>query len=440
MKIRIVCLAFLLLLWAVVASSVTAAQSQTILLLEADGPVTPTLADYLRRGIDEAEEQGATAVLIVLDTPGGLLETTIEIVQLFRQSNVPVIVFVGPAGAQAASAGSVITMAAHAAAMAPETVIGAASPVGGDGTDIPETLYRKQVEDLKATVRGLTQRRGEAAVALAEAMIEDARAVHADEALEAGLIDLIVTDVPTLLAELDGQTVTVNDRAIVLQTAGATTVEFPMTMIERLLYALSNPTIVGLLLSFGSLALLIELYSPGGWVAGFTGIVCLGLGLYGAGQLPVNWLGLGLIVVAFVLFILEIKAATHGALAAAGIGTLVAGLLVLFNTPGTPEFARISIPSALAISLMTAAFFIFAISMALRANKQPPLTGKERLIGQVGTVRTPLTETAGKPPTYSGTILVMGELWRAAAEEPADSGEQVVVMAMEGFTLRVKKK
>lgn len=440
MKIRILSLAFLLLLWATIALPTTAAQSQTILLLEADGPVTPTLADYFRRAIDQAEAQGASAVVVVLDTPGGLLDTTFEIVQLFRQAELPVIVFIGPAGAQAASAGSVITMAAHASAMAPETVIGAASPVSGDGTDIPETLYRKQVEDLKATVRGLTLRRGDDAVALAEAMIEDARAVHADEALEAGLIDLIAADVPTLLAELDGRTVTVNDREVTLQTARVVVTEFPMTIIERLLYALSNPTIVGLLISFGSLALMIELYSPGGWVAGFIGIVCLGLGLYGAGQLPVNWLGLGLIIVAFVLFILEIKAATHGALAAAGIGTLVAGLIVLFNTPGTPDFARISIPSAVAISLMTAAFFLFAIAMAVRANQQQPLTGKEGLLGQVGTVRTALTESTTDPATYRGTVLVMGELWRAESDEAIATGQPVIVKAMDGFTLKVKKK
>ncbi|MEW5986313.1 MAG: nodulation protein NfeD [Chloroflexota bacterium] len=420
------------------------AQNQAVVVLEATGPVTPAMAAYFERGIQKAERSGATAVVIILDTPGGQLETTLEIVKLFRAADTPIIVFVGPRGAQAASAGSVITLAAHAAGMAPETVIGAASPVEGSGADIEETLYRKVVEDMKATVRGLAERRGQEAVALAEAMIEEAKAVNSAEALEAGLIDVVAEDVDELLHQLDGLTVEVNGQERRLQTAGVSQTSLAMTVVERVLHSLSNPLLISVLLAIAAPAILIELSSPGGWVAGFIGVLSLGLALYGLGQLPANWFGLGLVAVAFVLFLLEVKAPTHGALATAGALTLLVGLLVLFNSPGTPEFARLSIPSAVAISLSTAAFFVFIVTMAVRAQKRPPITGQEALVGQVGRVRQPLAAPAAigqvENVTYEGTVLVMGELWRATAGEPLAAEEQIVVEGVEGFTLKVRRK
>lgn len=434
---KIILLLFLFL--GLVLTTVTAhAQDGEIYVLEIDGPVTPTMAGYFERGIEEAEAANAEAVLIILDTPGGAVTTTTEIVQIFRGAGVPVIVYIGPRGAQAASAGSVITAAAHVAAMAPETVIGAASPINSDGSDINETAYRKAVEDLKATMRGLTERRGEEAVALGEAMIEEARAVHSNEALEAGFIDVIAVDVDDLLAQLDGQKVTVNDEVQTLETAAITRTNVPLTSIEQLLFLLSNPILIGILLTIGVQAILIELSNPGGFLAGLIGVICLGLALYGAGQLPVNWLGLGLIVLAFILFVMEVTTATTGALAVAGTLTLLGGLLVLFNSPGTPEFARISLAAAIAISLVTAAFFIFILTMALRAQRAQPTTGVEGLVGQIGTVRKTLTATAPEAP-YTGMALVNGELWQVRANESIENGEKVMVTAVEGFTLHVQK-
>lgn len=202
------------------ATALHAQNDGDIVLLEYDGIISQTTASYFERGIATAVSDHATAVLINLDTPGGDLGATINIVQLFRNATVPIIVYITPEGGQAASAGSVITAAAHVAAMSPGTVIGAASPINGDGSDIGETLYRKQVEDLKATMRTLTARRGDAAVATAEAMIEDARAVTADEALQLGLIDLIADDSDQLLDEIDGMAVTVDGRDVVLATGG----------------------------------------------------------------------------------------------------------------------------------------------------------------------------------------------------------------------------
>ncbi|MCB8985008.1 MAG: nodulation protein NfeD [Ardenticatenaceae bacterium] len=432
----LVVLLFILCLIAV--GQAHAQSSGNVLLLQVEGPVTPAMAEYFARGIQSAEDQGATAVVIQLDTPGGAIDTTQEIVQTFRAATVPVIIYVAPRGAQAASAGSIITIAAHAAGMAPETVIGAASPVGQDGAELDATLFRKVTEDMKAQVRSLAARRGPEAVALAEAMISDARAVHAEEALVAGLIDAIASDVPNLLSQLDGRTVIVNDQTVTLHTAGETTRPFGMSLVEAILHALSNPVLVSILLAIGVQAILIEISHPGGWVAGFVGVVFLALALYGLGQLPANWFGLGLILVAFVLFLLEVKAPVHGALAVTGIITMFAGFMVLFNSPGTPAFARLSIISAILITLPTAAFFIFLVFMVLRAQRRKPITGEEGLIGQKGTVRKAIVTRPGVDD-YAGMVQVQGELWRAAARDRIDEGEEVEVTAVQGFTLQVKR-
>ncbi|GAB4272045.1 MAG: nodulation protein NfeD [Candidatus Promineifilaceae bacterium] len=413
------------------------AQSPEVIVLNIDAPVTPAMLGYFERGILNAIESNAEAVVIVLDTPGGAVTTTTDIVQLFRNTSVPVIVYIGPAGAQAASAGSLITAAGHLSAMAPETVIGAASPINSDGSDINETAYRKAVEDLKATMRNLTERRGETAVALGEAMIEEARAVTAKEALEAGFIDFIATDVNDLLAQANGKTVTINDQTIILQTANAATRALPLNSVELILLALTNPLILGILLAIGAQAILIELSSPGGYVAGIIGVICIALALYGAGQLPVNWLGMGLIILAFVLFIMEAFAPTHGGLTIGGTVSLIAGLLVLFNSPGTPQFARISISGAIGIGLSTAVIFGFIIVKAIGAQSKQPATGAEGLIGKKGVVRRGFTSAKGLPP-YTGTVLVNGELWRALAESEFAPGDVVVVTAVNGFTLHVQ--
>lgn len=414
------------------------AQNDEIIVLEAEGPVTPAMAGYLERGIRTAEEVNAGAVILSLDTPGGLVDTTQEIVQLFRSSTVPIVVFVSPRGAQAASAGSIITMAGHAAAMAPETVIGAASPVGDNGVDLEETLFRKVTEDLKATVRNLTAGRGEAATELAEEMIQEARAVTAEEALEAGLIDVIADDVPDLLQQVDGLTVLVNDQPVTLATASASQRELPANIVEQVLFALVNPLLIGILLTLGVQAILIEISSPGGWVAGLTGVLAIGLALYGLGQLPVNWFGFGLIIVAFVLFLMEVKAVAHGALGVTGAVILIAGLLVLFNSPGTPEFLSISIPGAIAISGMSALFFIFIMGKVIGSQRKQAVTGMEGLIGQKGPVRRAFTSDDLKAP-YSGMVFVAGELWQAQSSDAVSEGEPVIVTAVDGVTLRVNR-
>lgn len=424
-------LAFVVLIF--VQAQWVQAQSSNVAVLEFDGPVTPIMHTYFERGLAEAAVSGADAVLIILDTPGGAVVTTLEIVELFRASEIPVIVYIGPQGAIAASAGSIITAAAHAAGMAPETIIGAASPINSDGSDINETAYRKEVEALKATIRSLTEWRGPEAVALGEAMIEDARAVSAQEALDAGFIDAIATTPEELLTALNGRTVFVSGEEQVLQTAVSSQTAIPLTFIENLLLALTNPVLVSILMAIGVQAIIIEISNPGGWVAGFIGVLFLGIGLYGLGQLPVNWLGMGLILVAFVLLVLETTTPTNGALTVTGTITLIAGLLVLFNS-GTPEFVRLSIPAAIAIAVVTAAFFVFVLTFAIRAQRAQPLTGSQGMLGQIGTARDTFMADGD---LYRGSILLKGEIWQAAASQPIQFGDEVRVGKVQGMKLQV---
>lgn len=405
--------------------------AREVLLLETQGPLTPAMVEYVGRGISQAQERGAEALVIQIDTPGGSVDLMNRIVQLIRSSEVPVIVYVAPPGAIAGSAGTVITLAGHVAVMAPETAIGAASPVGGLGEDLGETIEIKQKEILKATIRGLAERRGEQAVALAEAMIEDATAVSAEEALEAGLIDLIAEDVDSLLLALQGFELQDLDGRV-LNTASAVVTEVPQRFIERLLQVLTNPNIVFLLITVGVQALLIELSSPGGWIAGFIGVACLALGIYGLGVLPVNWFGLIFLATSFVLFFLDIKAPTHGALTLAGLAAFIVGALVLFNSPSVPGFTRISVPLVLGTGLATAAFFMTIVTFAIRAQMRRPEVGAEALIGRSGITRGALSP--------AGMVHVAGELWTAVSDDGQQipEGTEIKVVKVEGLKLRVE--
>lgn len=428
----------LLIALALLAAAPARTQSREVIVLDIEGPVTPVMANYFARGLETAVREEAEALVIVMDTPGGAVNTTIEIVQLFRNASVPVIVFIGPQGAQAASAGSVITAAAHVAVMAPQTIIGAASPINSDGSDINETAYRKAVEDLKATMRAITDRRGPEAVALAEAMIEEARAVTAQEALDAGFIDAVSNNVPALLADIDGMTVSVNDTPVTLQTANAVQQPVSLNVVEQILFILANPLLVGVLLAIGAQAIIFEITNPGGWAAGLIGVILIALAMFGLGQLPVNWLGLGLIVLAFVLFVAEAATQTSGPLAIGGGISLLAGLLVLFNSPGTPEYARISLLGALSITLATSGFFVFLVAKVVQTRRTQPATGAEGMIGQMGRARAPFKadEAHGN---YRGTVLLMGEIWRAVSDEPVDGDEDVLIKSIDGFTLKIKR-
>lgn len=425
------------IVWALVAClwlvGAAGAQEREVVVLTADGPVTPALALYIERGLREAGRRGAEALVLELNTPGGQVDTMLDIVEAIRASSVPVVVFITPRGAIAGSAGTVITLAGHAAAMSPETAIGAASPVGGQGEDLDETLTEKVKQILRAQVRTLASRRRPEAVAFAESTIEEAKAASAREAFEIGMVDFIADDTDDLLRQLEGFAVQVQEGERALHTAGAVPVRLPMNLVEQFLLALTNPNIVFLLMTIGAQAILIELSSPGGWVAGFIGVVCLALALYGLGVLPVNWFGLIFIILAFVLFVLDIKAPTHGALTAAGIASLIAGALTLFNSPGAAPFERVNVALVVSVSLAMAAFFAFVLTKALRAQLRPAAMGMESLIGEIASVREALNP--------SGTVHVRGELWTAEADgETVMPGAQVEVVGVRGLRLRVKPR
>ncbi|MBE3038238.1 MAG: nodulation protein NfeD [Chloroflexi bacterium] len=411
-----------------------AASGPVALVLTIDGAITPATQEYLARGIQTAELNGAEVVILQLNTPGGGLDPMQKMAQDIRASRVPVVVYVSPRGAWAASAGTVITLAGHAAAMAPETAIGAASPVGSQGADLPTTEQTKVKEAMKALVRSYTERRGAEATALAESTIESAKAVSATEALNAHLVDFIANDTNDLLNQLDGFTVQMADGAHTLHTSGAVTEGLTMSLIEQLLQLLVDPNFVFILLSIGVQAILIELSSPGGWMAGFVGMVCLALAAYGLGVLPVNWFGMAFLIIAFVLFIVDIKAATHGGLTAAGIGSFIVGALVLFNSPGTPQFQRVSLPLVILVALIIGISFAIIVGFALRAQKKPVITGQEGMRGQPGFARTDINPT--------GQVQSGAELWTAELAEGQGKirkGEKVEVVKVEGLKLKVKK-
>jgi len=432
--IRITLLTLLLVLGF---SSLAGAQSDEPLaiILTAEGPIVPPMLEYIQRGIETAEQRDAELLIIELNTPGGSVDTMLDIIQDIRSSTVPVVVYVAPKNAIAGSAGALITMAGHASAMAPDTVIGAASPIQSSGEDIQSTLESKVKETLKAKARSLVENRGKEAVQLAEAMIEDATAVTAKEALDARLVDFLADDTEDLLQALDGFKVKTEDGERALNTENIVTENLEISFIEQLLLMLTDPNIAFLLLAIGVQAILIEISSPGGWFAGFIGAVCLTLAIYGMGVLTVNWFGVIFLLIAFVLFILDIKAPTHGALTAAGVASFIVGALVLFNSPGTPQFQRVSVPLVIGMGIFLGLLFFGILLIALRAQRRPIQTGSESMVGKTGSARTAVGS--------EGQVQVGSELWSAeksAESEPIRKGDTVEVVEIRGLRLIVRKK
>lgn len=433
MSRRLVIMVFFLLVIAfIMPIGVNAQEENRVYLLQATGPLTPTMVEYLERGIEQARREGGEALIFQIDTPGGSIELMNRMVQAIRGSQTPVVVYVAPRGAIAGSAGTVITLAGHLAVMAPETAIGAASPVGMQGEDLGDTIVTKEKEILKATVRSLASHRGKDATDLAEATIESAKAVSAQEALDAGLVDFIAGDIESLLNQIDGQMVDAHGERV-LNTGNAIVFEVPQNFIEQFLQVLTNPNIVFLLLSVGVQAILIEISQPGGWIAGFIGIVSLALGTYGIGVLPVNWFGLIFIITAFVLFILEIKAPTHGALTVAGLASFVIGFLVLFNSPATPSFLRVSVPLVVGTGIAIAIGFLTLLTFVIRAQLRPVEVGAGSLVGRIAEARSDLSP--------AGMVQVAGELWSAILENDDDeitSGDRVDIIGVDGIRLIVR--
>ena len=435
--LRILGLALILLASVGLALQPARAQSgqPLALVLTADGPIMPPMLDYLRRGIAIAEQRNAEVLIVQLNTPGGSIGTMLEIITEIRASDIPVVVYVSPRNAFAGSAGAPITFAAHASAMAPETSIGASTPIDSSGENPNSDALAKASNASKAAVRPYLEPRGEAAVKLAESMIDEAVAATVAEALAVGLIDFQVDNVDDLLEALDGFTVQMNDGPRTLNTANAHTEPLEMSLIEQLLLILTDPNIVFAFFSLGTTAIIIEIASPGGWVAGFVGVVCLSLSVYGLGVLTLNWFGIIFLATAFVLFVLDVKAPTHGALTAAGVASFIVGALVLFNSPGTPQFQRVSVPLVIGVSAAIGLMFVGILMFALRALRVPVSSGVESYIGKTGTAKT--WHEAG------GQVQLASELWTAEKSSDSESirkGDPVEVVEVKGLRLKVRKK
>ena len=411
-----------------------AQQSSEVIVLTFDGPVNPMLLSYLERGIAHAEENNAAALVLRLDTPGGQVDLTLDIVKAMYASRVPIIVYVWPSGAMAGSAGTFITLAGHAAAMTPGSTIGAASPVADGGQEIGETLRAKITNILAAEIENLAKRRGETAVNWARNAVIEAKAATAEQALELGVIDAVAVNVDDLLRQLDGLEVEVNGQEQQLSLTGAPVVDMPMTGPENTLNTLVNaiavPGIAILLIVLGVQAIIGEFSQPGGYVLGTVGAIAALLGLFALGILNANWVGLGFILLSFLLFFLDIKAPTHGVLTLAGIVTFVLGAVVLFS--GTE--AAIPWPTIIGLAVSSTLFFGFVVAKVIQSQRNRPFSGVESLIGSTGEVRRELNP--------DGAILVQGELWKAELKDepgPVPQGSKVTVVDRTGFKLWVKR-
>lgn len=425
----------LTLMDGVQAARPSQSEQASVLVLTFRGAVTPVLRQYLTAAITAAQVEDAEAIILQLDTPGGSVEVTKQVVQEMLASPVPVVVYVAPAAAQAGSAGTFITLAGHVAAMAPGSSIGAASPVSGQGEEIGETMQAKVVNILSADIENLASRRGEKAVEWAVAAVQEAAAATADRALELGVIDFIAADVPDLLEQMDGFVITTQGEEQTLHTADVVIVRRELSPLQMFLNFISNPSVATILLTLGSIGLIAEIYNPGTFIPGMTGLISLLLGLYALGQLEANFTGLALIGLAIILLIAEAFTPAFGALALGGTVSFVFGAALLFDAPGL----AVPWPTIISLGVGMGAFTLFVGGKALAAQQRQTATGSEGLIGTLATVRIPFDEN-GK-----GTVLVAGELWNAqlytvpASDPPAlAAGDLVNVAAREGYTLIVR--
>ncbi|MEP7013563.1 MAG: nodulation protein NfeD [Acidobacteriota bacterium] len=428
--LRAVCASALALGGIALAAPNPATLSGEVILLRASSIVHPLLSEYLSQGLAKADEAGARAVVIQLDTPGGLMDSTREITTAILGARTPVVVWVGPEGAHAASAGFFILESADVAAMAPGTNTGAAHPVSGDGDDIPGAMGKKVEEDAAAQIRALAVRRGRN-VQLAEAAVRESRSFTADEALEAKLIDVVAPDLAALLLKIDGREIVRGTTRSPLRVAGATIREIEMPAFRAALSNLANPNIALALLVLGGLGLYFELMHPGAVLPGVVGSVALVLAFWALSVLPFRSAGVALVLLALVFFTAEVKVTSYGLLTVAGIVSLVLGSLFLFDSPEPALHASMSLVAMLAtFAGVMAAFLAW---MALRRNRLPVRTGKEGMLHERGTARTAL-DPAGK-------INVHGEIWAAIADSaagPIAAGEPVEVIGVDNLTLRVR--
>ncbi len=414
--------------------------------------ITPVTARFVTKAIDQANEQGARCLVIVLDTPGGLVDSTRAVVRAILRSEVPVVVYVAPAGARAASAGVFITVAAHVAAMAPGTNIGAAHPVQVGGlpgsppaerqpaekkegeektTGSSSPMEEKILNDTAAWARALAELRGRNADWVSRA-VRESISVSAGEAVKEGAVDLVASDLPDLLRQIDGREVQTLQQTVKLQVADANVQALEMWWGERLLAAIASPNLAILLLIFGFYGVLFELYTPGWGVAGTVGILCLLLGFFALAVLPINYVGLALIILALALFVAEAFVTSFGFLTLGGLASLIIGGLMLVDSP--VGFMSVSLWMLVPISLATAAITFFLVGSIVRAHRVPLQTGSEAM-PEMSAIA--LGQFTLEGDHYRGTVRTHGELWQAVSQNPVEDGQALSIKSREGLTLQV---
>jgi membrane-bound serine protease (ClpP class) len=418
-----------LILWLLCATAVAA---EKVCLIKIDGAIGPATASYIARSIDEARTQNAQCLVIQLNTPGGLLDSTQTIVQSFLGSTVPVVVYVAPTGATATSAGCFITVAASVAAMAPATTIGAAHPVtlGGAPSGSEEKLdatMKQKLENFSVSYIEAIAARRQRNVEWAKSAVKESASISAEKAFQLKVVDLIAADLPELLKQLNGRVVD----GKTLKTTNADVSEIKMSASEHVFQKLWRPEVMFVLMLIAIYGIIGELTTPGAILPGVVGAIALVIALYLAAILPVNVTGLVLIALALMLFIFDVYAPTHGVLTVGGIISFLIGSLMLFNR-ADPLF-RLSLNYIIPATLITAAFFVFIIGKGLRAQLLPVKVGAQTLIGKTVTALTSIDSRGGR-------IFVEGEYWNAVSDTPIEKGDVAEIAAVQGLTLKIKTK
>jgi membrane-bound serine protease (ClpP class) len=421
---------FILLLSFLSIHGINATENK-MMYLKIKGVIGPVTSEYIIENLKLAEAENYHGVLIEMDTPGGLVSSTKDIVTQMLQSPVPLVVYVHPVGAGAISAGSFIILAAHFAVMTPNTTIGAAHPISlGMATDTSEVMNQKATNYLKSYIKNIAENRGKNAEA-AQKMVAESAAYTAEEALAQNLIDGIVPNLDSLLIFLDGKVVKSDSGQLVLNTRGASIVPNSMSWRQTVLQTISNPNIAYIFILIGLLGLYFEFSHPGTILPGIIGAFCLIIGFYATEVLTINWAGFLLLILAFILFLIEIKIASYGLLTVGGIISMIIGSLMLFKAP--IPLLQISWSLVITASITISLFFIIAVGLALKAQQRKVTTGKEGLIGEQGKAVNDISLA------QTGLVEVHGEIWRATSTQTIAAGERVTIKSVDRLLLTVEK-
>lgn len=400
----------------------------TIDVLKFEGIINPIIADYITEGIDKASERNSLALIIQMDTPGGLDKSMRIIIKKILGSQIPIIVYVAPGGSRAASAGTYITLAAHIAAMAPGTNIGAATPVAIGTGKADSDMVNKLKNDAVAYIKSIAEKRGRNSK-WAEEAVRKSVSISETEALQKGVIDLIANNLLELVQKIDKKKVAIDSKTLTLNTKDAKIEFITMEWRQKFLKVISDPNIAFLLIILGFYGLFFELSNPGVVFPGLIGAIALILGGYALHLLPINYAGLLLIILAVVMFLLEVKVTSYGALTIGGIISMVIGSIMLVDSPF--PFLRISLKIIIPTALATAAFFFFLFGAVFRVHQKGAVTGAEGLKGEIGVAQENIDKT--------GKVFVHGEIWNAVSDVPLKKGERVRVVKVEGLTLFITK-